>query len=113
VVPLTDGAPIAGPGVNPALLGTVTRKDVLSGQPVQQVTYAGLPLYRFFLDETPGETEGANLFDPVTGAMSGAIRGASATLAATFALQCLGHLSLPPCGLKPGPASIRGSSGPS
>jgi len=63
---LTNGAPIAGPGVNPALLGTVTRTDVLSGMSVQQVTYAGLPLYRFFLDETPGETEGANLFDPVT-----------------------------------------------
>jgi predicted lipoprotein with Yx(FWY)xxD motif len=63
---LTNGAPIAGPGVNPTLLGTVTRTDVLSGQSVQQVTYAGLPLYRFFLDETPGETEGANLFDPVT-----------------------------------------------
>jgi predicted lipoprotein with Yx(FWY)xxD motif len=63
---LTDGAPIAGPGVNPALLGTVTRTDVLSGKSVQQVTYAGLPLYRFLLDETPGETEGANLFDPVT-----------------------------------------------
>jgi predicted lipoprotein with Yx(FWY)xxD motif len=30
------------------------------------VTYAGLPLYRFFLDETPGQTDGANLFDPVT-----------------------------------------------
>lgn len=63
---LTAGAPIAGPGVDPKLLGTVTRTDVLSGTPVQQVTYAGLPLYRFFLDETPGETEGANLFDPVT-----------------------------------------------
>jgi predicted lipoprotein with Yx(FWY)xxD motif len=63
---LTNGSPIAGPGVNPTLLGTVTRTDVLSGQSVQQVTYAGLPLYRFFLDETPGETEGANLFDPVT-----------------------------------------------
>jgi predicted lipoprotein with Yx(FWY)xxD motif len=63
---LTTGAPIAGPGVNPTLLGTVTRTDVLPGQSVQQVTYAGLPLYRFFLDETPGETEGANLFDPVT-----------------------------------------------
>jgi predicted lipoprotein with Yx(FWY)xxD motif len=44
----------------------VTRTDVLSGQSVQQVTYAGLPLYRFFLDETPGQTDGANLFDPVT-----------------------------------------------
>jgi len=63
---LTKGAPIAGRGVNRALLGTVTRTDVLSGQSVQQVTYAGLPLYRFFLDETPGQTDGANLFDPVT-----------------------------------------------
>ncbi len=55
-----------GPGINPTLLGTVTRTDVPFGGPVQQVTYAGQPLYRFFLDETPGETEGANLFDPVT-----------------------------------------------
>ena len=39
---------------------------MLSGRSVQQVTYAGLPLYRFFLDETPGQTDGANLFDPVT-----------------------------------------------
>ena len=63
---LTNGAPIAGHGVNRSLLGTVTRTDVVSGQSVQQVTYAGLPLYRFFLDETPGQTDGANLFDPVT-----------------------------------------------
>ena len=63
---LTEGPPVAGPGVNPTLLGTVTRTDVLSGLSVQQVTYAGLPLYRFFLDEEPGETEGVNLFDPVT-----------------------------------------------
>ncbi len=63
---LTKGAPIAGPGVNPELLGTVTRTDILSGQSVQQVTYAGRPLYRVFVDETPGETEGADLFDPLT-----------------------------------------------
>jgi len=63
---LTNGHPIAGPGVNRRLLGTVTRTDVVSGASVQQVTYAGLPLYRFFLDETPGQTDGANLFDPVT-----------------------------------------------
>jgi predicted lipoprotein with Yx(FWY)xxD motif len=63
---LTKGAPIAGPGVNPTLIGMITRTDVPFGGPVQQVTYAGLPLYRFFLDETPGEREGANLFDPVT-----------------------------------------------
>jgi predicted lipoprotein with Yx(FWY)xxD motif len=63
---LTKGAPIAGPGVKRSLLGTVTRTDVLSGESVQQVTYAGLPLYRFFRDESAEETDGANLFDPVT-----------------------------------------------
>jgi predicted lipoprotein with Yx(FWY)xxD motif len=66
---LTEGAPIAGPGVDPRLLGTVTRTDLPfldPGESVQQVTYAGLPLYRFTFDETPGETEGANLDDPVT-----------------------------------------------
>ncbi|MFZ0128613.1 MAG: hypothetical protein WAL77_04235 [Candidatus Dormiibacterota bacterium] len=63
---LTKGHPIAGPGIKRSLLGTVTRTDVLSGESVQQVTYAGLPLYRFFLDEAPGQTDGANLFDPVT-----------------------------------------------
>jgi len=63
---LTDGAPIAGPGINPTLLGTVTRNDLPGLGTVQQVTYNGMPLYRFFLDEEPGETEGANLFDPVT-----------------------------------------------
>ena len=62
---LTEGAPIAGPGVNPRLLGTVTRTDLPGLGAVQQVTYAGQPLYRFFRDEVPGETEGANLNDPV------------------------------------------------
>ena len=63
---LTDGAPIAGPGVNPQLIGTVTRTDLPGLPPVQQVTYAGQPLYRFFLDKAPGDTQGANLDDPVT-----------------------------------------------
>ena len=63
---LTDGAPIAGRGVNPALLGTATRTDVLTGTPVKQVTYGGLPLYRFLFDDAPGQTTGANLDDPVT-----------------------------------------------
>jgi predicted lipoprotein with Yx(FWY)xxD motif len=63
---LTNGAPIAGPGVNRRLLGTVTRTDLLGTPSAQQVTYAGQPLYRFFLDEVPGETEGANLDNPVT-----------------------------------------------
>jgi predicted lipoprotein with Yx(FWY)xxD motif len=63
---LTDGRPIAGPGINPTLLGTVIRNDLPGLSDVQQVTYAGSPLYRFVFDEAPGETEGANLFDPVT-----------------------------------------------
>ena len=62
---LTEGPPIAGPGINPRLLGTVTRTDLSGLGTVQQVTYAGSPLYRFFRDEVPGETEGANLNDPV------------------------------------------------
>jgi predicted lipoprotein with Yx(FWY)xxD motif len=65
---LTKGAPIAGPGVNPALLGSVTRTDLgLPGvSSARQVTYSGQPLYRFFLDKAPGDTQGANLDDPVT-----------------------------------------------
>jgi predicted lipoprotein with Yx(FWY)xxD motif len=63
---LTKGDPIAGPGVNPRLLGTVTRSDLNGLPPMQQVTYAGQPLYRFFLDKAAGDTQGANLDDPVT-----------------------------------------------
>jgi predicted lipoprotein with Yx(FWY)xxD motif len=65
---LTKGDPLAGPGVNPRLLGTVTRTDLdLPGvSSVKQVTYGGQPLYRFFLDQAAGDTQGANLDDPVT-----------------------------------------------
>ena len=63
---LTEGAPIAGPGVNRRLLGTVTRTDLPGLGTVQEVTYAGWPLYRFFRDQAPGDTVGANLNDPVT-----------------------------------------------
>ena len=66
---VTKGAPIAGPGVNPSLLGTVRRTDfdfLTGGSSVKQVTYAGYPLYRFFLDQAAGDTQGANLDDPVT-----------------------------------------------
>jgi predicted lipoprotein with Yx(FWY)xxD motif len=63
---LTKGAPIAGPGVDPRLLGTVTRTDLPNVGTVQEVTYAGWPLYRFFRDVSPGDTVGANLNDPVT-----------------------------------------------
>jgi predicted lipoprotein with Yx(FWY)xxD motif len=63
---LTKGDPVAGPGVNPGLLGTVTRSDLPGLPAVQQVTFAGQPLYRFFLDQAAGDTQGANLDDPVT-----------------------------------------------
>ena len=63
---LTDGPPIAGPGVDPRLLGTVTRTDLPGLPAVQEVTYAGWPLYRFFRDTNPGDTAGANLNDPNT-----------------------------------------------
>jgi predicted lipoprotein with Yx(FWY)xxD motif len=63
---LTQGAPIAGPGVDPRLLGTVTRTDLPGLGQVQQVTYAGWPLYRFFRDINPGDTVGADQNDPVT-----------------------------------------------
>jgi len=62
---VTDGAPKAGPGVNPSLLGTVTRTDIFTGETLTQVTYAGHPLYRFFLDTTAGQTFGEEIFDPV------------------------------------------------
>ena len=42
---VTKGDPIAGPGVNATLLGTVTRTDFPGISSVQQVTYAGQPLY--------------------------------------------------------------------
>jgi predicted lipoprotein with Yx(FWY)xxD motif len=45
--------PLAGPGINAALLGTVTR----SGGSVQ-VTYNGWPLYRYDADIQPGQVAG-------------------------------------------------------
>ena len=44
----------------------MTRTDVFPGTPVEQVTYGGLPLYRFLFDDAPGQTTGANMDDPVT-----------------------------------------------
>jgi predicted lipoprotein with Yx(FWY)xxD motif len=47
----------------------VTRTDfgfLTGGSSVKQVTYAGHPLYRFFQDQAAGDTQGANLDDPVT-----------------------------------------------
>jgi predicted lipoprotein with Yx(FWY)xxD motif len=53
------GQPTAGPGTDPALLGTTPRSD---GGP--QVTYNGHPVYLFFRDQKPGDTkgEGKNAF---------------------------------------------------
>src|SRR5205085_2885010 len=68
---LTNGAPIAGTGVNPTQLDTVTRTDILANTSVQQVTYGGMPVYQFILNTEPGDHHGANLFDPFTGPVSG------------------------------------------
>ncbi len=51
----TEGAPEAGPGVKPSLLGTVKRRD---GR--LQVTYADQPLY-FYVNEGPGEVRCHNV----------------------------------------------------
>lgn len=48
--------PIAGPGINPALLGTVRRTDGTI-----QITYHGWPLYRWLPDASPGEASGQGL----------------------------------------------------
>jgi len=50
---LTNGAPIAGAGLNAALLGTITRSD--GGI---QVTYNSMPLYNFANDKAAGDTNG-------------------------------------------------------
>jgi predicted lipoprotein with Yx(FWY)xxD motif len=55
--PLTaTGAPVAGPGVNPSLLATATRKD---GS--MEVVYNGHPLYYFISDKNAGDTTGQAL----------------------------------------------------
>jgi predicted lipoprotein with Yx(FWY)xxD motif len=64
---LTTGKPIAGPGANPALVGTTIRYD---GQ--RQATYNGHPLYTFVQDTKPGQATGEGLtgfggrWDPVS-----------------------------------------------
>ena len=53
----TSGEPVAGNGVRPSLIGTIT----LHGG-VKQVTYAGHPLYTYIGDSQPGQTFYVNFF---------------------------------------------------
>jgi predicted lipoprotein with Yx(FWY)xxD motif len=53
VLPSGARRPVAGPGVNPALLGTARRADG-----VLQVTYNRWPLYLWHLDFAPGQATG-------------------------------------------------------
>lgn len=50
---LTTGAPVAGQGVNAAMLGTTQRADGTT-----QVTYNSWPLYYFASDSAAGDTNG-------------------------------------------------------
>lgn len=50
---MTEGDPTAGAGVDGALLGTIIR-DYGS----VQVSYNGWPLYRYGVDQEPGDTTG-------------------------------------------------------
>jgi predicted lipoprotein with Yx(FWY)xxD motif len=53
---ISDGDPVAGAGVDAALLGTITRDDGTT-----QVTYNGWPLYLFAEDTAPGDANGQGL----------------------------------------------------
>jgi predicted lipoprotein with Yx(FWY)xxD motif len=53
----TVGPPVAGPGVNAKLLGSVVRAHV-----GRQITYAGHPLYLF--DQSPGQVGGEDWDEP-------------------------------------------------
>ena len=55
---LTDGDPVAGEGVDAALLGTITRDDGTT-----QVTYNGWPLYYYAEDTAAGDTTGQGVGD--------------------------------------------------
>jgi predicted lipoprotein with Yx(FWY)xxD motif len=53
LVPRGIRRPLAGPGLNAAMLGTVIRKNGAA-----QVTYNGWPLYLYVVDVQPGEATG-------------------------------------------------------
>ncbi len=51
----TKGKPVAGPGVNSRLLGTIRLGRSL------QITYAGHPLYTYIQDRGPGDVSHVNI----------------------------------------------------
>lgn len=53
-----EGAPVAGEGVDEALLGTIDRDDGST-----QVTYNDQPLYHYSADTSPGDTNGQGVGD--------------------------------------------------
>jgi predicted lipoprotein with Yx(FWY)xxD motif len=55
---VSQGAPVAGEGVDATLLSTITRDDG-----TMQVTYNGRPLYLFVDDAAPGDTNGQGVSD--------------------------------------------------
>lgn len=55
---VVEGEPVAGPGVDAALLGTTARED---GS--RQVTYNGWPLYTYIRDEESGDMNGQGVGD--------------------------------------------------
>jgi predicted lipoprotein with Yx(FWY)xxD motif len=55
---VSESDPVAGEGVDQALLSTITRDDGSS-----QITYNGWPLYLFEGDTAPGDTNGQGLDD--------------------------------------------------
>src|ERR1700722_6460141 len=56
----TSATPVAGPGVNPKLLGTVVRGGI-----GRQITYAGHPLYLFDPSSQPFAPQGENFIETV------------------------------------------------
>ncbi len=57
-LPPRSAAPVAGAGIDPALLGVTSR-----GSGVEQVTYAGWPLYQWPNDFAPGMATGEGVDD--------------------------------------------------
>jgi predicted lipoprotein with Yx(FWY)xxD motif len=55
---LSQGAPVAGAGLDATLLGTITRDDG-----TMQVTYNGWPLYLYTGDIAPGDATGQGVQD--------------------------------------------------